>query len=775
MPNVPSTFQVLAIGPEHWIDRDNAMRILLLFALLSGVLVADCQAQLELQHYGAGDVVSVGVSGSSMLVTRIERPRSHYSIHWLEFVNGTWQERGIIDEADVDFGRSIAVDGDWAAAGESLWNGRGRVRLYHRQGDGWERTENLELNVVGLRPDEAYFGEGVVLEYPWLVVRAQNFMEHEWGPSKGAIFFYEHVGGEWLYRMHLADPYASSYTVSVEENVAVVGPFIYRLQDDAWVQVAKLKTWTRLCGGAPISTDGERVAVARRARDCGLTQSPGAVYIYAPDAGGSWALQDSIVGPVPLDGNWGDRYIHLKGPMLTVEERVYVEDEDVWREVAVLRGSRNVSQIGGSIVHSSREVIGVTSNVYIFDITRSTEPPSMLAPAQGALLTGTDSLVIDFSWESLPYARGYVLVSESDYWYPRIIEELDEDVTTHTITYHQAGDGTSDGQFQVRWQVSALLEEGVGRPSVGAFDALIETSYVPPPPFGGFDLARFTPTGVGNRWEYRWTQIRTVDEDESSTTGYESFEILPDTTLGDSTFTVVRIQRFDDQRRLTQSKTCAYSATDRVILDSADEDVQCDFLYVLHRTSAHVDFLANQTVELMGVAYEVDALARQNGDASAPGGRGGGHWHYEWAADIGMLQYGYGTWGSGPPDYVSTSQDYVAELLFARVDGESYGQSVVRSEPEEQPRHAMLRFESLYPNPVDDVLHVRLNTPAPGGAVLEFFDVTGRRIHRLNFVPASVTTALTVDLPPGTSGVLLVRATDSAGNTARASVVRVAR
>src|SRR5690606_29611418 len=159
-----------------------------------------------------------------------------------------------------------------------------------------------------------------------------------------------------------------------------------------------------------------------------------------------------------------------------------------------------------------------------------------------------------------------------------------------TIVYHFLDDGTHDEQLDVTWQVSAVFEEGIGTPSLGAFDGLIETSYLEPPPFGGFDLARFTPTAIGNRWEYRWTKVVTVDDDDSTSSGYESFEVLPDTTIGDETFTVVHIQRFDDQRNLIESRICGYATDERLRLDEADDDARCELLYVLYQTDAHVDF-----------------------------------------------------------------------------------------------------------------------------------------------------------------------------------------
>lgn len=750
------------------------MRFLLSLPVLLGLVAPHAQAQLQRQVYGEGDVVAVDVKGSSMLVSRVEQSLSHYSVHWLELENGRWEEQGIVDEDDVDMGSSLGIDADWAAVGEPFWNERGRVRLCHRQGDKWERADDLELNVDGVRPDEAHFGAGVELEYPWLLVHASTFRENDWGPSHGAVFFYEHVEGEWVYRLHIANQDAFTYSISMEDDIAVVGPFLYRLQNGAWVQAAELETWRRGCGGSIVSTDGERVAVARSARDCGTTQSPGAIYIYEADGAGTWALQDSVVGPAPTDGNWGNRFINLQGSVLTVEERVYVEEGGVWNEAAILRGSHSASLVGRAIVHDSGDIIGVSSYVYVFDLTRSTESPSLIAPSSNAFLSGIDSLVVTFTWEPVQGAKGYVLVSHAHY-YPPVVEELGGETTSHTLVYHFPGDGAQSEQIDVRWQVSAVLEEGIGRPSVRSFNGVIETSYDAPPPFDGFDLTRFTPADVGNRWEYRWTEVQAVEDDESTSTGYESFEILPDTTIGDSTFTVVHVRRLDEQHRLIQSKTCAYSTTEQVLLDASSEDARCERPYVLYKAGASADFQADQTVEIAGEGYDVDALARRDGQANSPGSTEGGHWHYEWAADIGMLHYSYGSWSSIPPDYISHTREYEADLIYAEVNGVRYGQSVVRSESGELPLRAAMAFESLYPNPVGDVLHLRINMSSPGRTTLDLYDVTGRRIHTVSAQLSEDSADLTIDLPPGASGLLLLRATDSEGNTATAQVIRIAR
>ena len=209
--------------------------------------------------------------------------------------------------ANQQFGRSVAVDGDWAIVGTEYAGVVGAAYVYYRdQGgeDNWGRVTKLIPTDYG---NGDYFGCYVGISGDYAVVGA--YQEDPGGVSNAgsAYVFKKDEGGtnNWgqVAKLTEATPAANDYfgfSVAISGEYAVVGAYgdddggsaagaayvFYKNQggEDNWGQVAKLMSGVYGYFGTTVAIDGRRLAVG-----AGWENSRrGAAYVFDMDEGGDW-------------------------------------------------------------------------------------------------------------------------------------------------------------------------------------------------------------------------------------------------------------------------------------------------------------------------------------------------------------------------------------------------------------------------------------------------------------------------------------------------------
>ncbi|MEL7362826.1 MAG: T9SS type A sorting domain-containing protein [Bacteroidota bacterium] len=167
------------------------------------------------------------------------------------------------------------------------------------------------------------------------------------------------------------------------------------------------------------------------------------------------------------------------------------------------------------------------------------------------------------------------------------------------------------------------------------------------------------------------------------------------------------------------------------------------------------------SIEIGGQQYDDVVQSRMRGG----GGGGGGSWGFDdhYGLDIGPLECEYSERNPTPVGMSFSLSRYV--LVYAEVNGVTYGRAAVASEPDDAPQLSSLML-SVYPTLVTSAAQAQVTSAVPGPIRLEVFDVAGRRVwlqpNATDLGPGH-TTRFGEDLRPGS---YFVRAIDAEGNVA---------
>ncbi|MEM7306251.1 MAG: FG-GAP repeat protein [Planctomycetota bacterium] len=190
------------------------------------------------------------------------------SIHFFEEdpTQGWGWEGTFYGGRDLDFGESVAVDGDYAAAGTPVI---GECCVFERSGSTWTQVAILsEHGAPSFGRDVALHGDTLVVGAPGSLLAGEN---------PGAVFVYERIDGTWIQTGRIDPPVPTEgwFGRSVDfdgELVAVGDPwpfergtvFFYRRVQGDFELVATLNaTNDDVEGlGKSVALDGERVVAA---------------------------------------------------------------------------------------------------------------------------------------------------------------------------------------------------------------------------------------------------------------------------------------------------------------------------------------------------------------------------------------------------------------------------------------------------------------------------------------------------------------------------------
>jgi hypothetical protein len=256
-----------------------------------------------------GDHAFVGTRGD------IENDRQSGRVYIFRWIDGSWTEtrwyRSSTPNTDDAYGRSVDVNGSWAAIGAHGDSKKGRdagaVYLYQLRNESWGFHSRL-LPPKGEEAD--YFGFDVSVFRDRLLVGA--FGDDEKGIRAGAAYVFRLSNDEWKLEQKLVAPGGGGrhqlfgHSVALTKLHAVIGSHGYRSRGKfsgaAFVYQKTAKGWqhqTTLEAGDPgankyfgfdVAAAGNRILVGAR----GDRKQAGAAYLYRK-TGETWTALAKLV------------------------------------------------------------------------------------------------------------------------------------------------------------------------------------------------------------------------------------------------------------------------------------------------------------------------------------------------------------------------------------------------------------------------------------------------------------------------------------------------
>ena len=369
-----------------------------LFLLLVGLLPLTALAQTqigddligEFENDLFGSSVALSEDGSRLVVGSITNAESFPGsgqVQVFENVDGTWVQMGQdINGTGLDarLGRGVAIsdDGSIIALGaDGFSSTRGKVRVFEFSNGSWIQ---IGQDLIGSESGSLFGNEvGLSSDGSILVVGAPGF-----GDSGSASVF-ENQGGTWV---QLGDDIEGDVDNGLFGNglgissdglrVAIGGDGFqgfgrlraFDFVAGNWVQVGQTivgeDVTDRLGSNVDMSDDGSIIAVSAIGNDF-MGPSAGAVRVFK-DTGGTWTQIGSDISGNLLDqfgasvGLSGDGNVLVVGSFNAETERIFINEDDVWVELANIAGDEPNSFFGLQS-HVSKDGLTLAVGAQSFD------------------------------------------------------------------------------------------------------------------------------------------------------------------------------------------------------------------------------------------------------------------------------------------------------------------------------------------------------------------------------------------------------------------------
>ena len=236
----------------------------------------------------------------------------------------SWSQQAKIQSSDVQaddqFGRSVAIDGDTMVAGapneDTGSSNAGAAYVFTRSGTTWSQQAKIQASDAQASD---FFGYGAVaIDGDTLVVGA--FGEDTGGSSSGALYVFTRSGTSWSQQAKLvaSDAQASDYlgrgfSIGISGDTVVAGAYredaggtdagaayVFIRSGTSWSQQAKLVASDAAAGdnfGNGTAISGDTVVAGASLKDTAGTDT-GAVYVFTR-SGTSWSQQAKLVAGNP--------------------------------------------------------------------------------------------------------------------------------------------------------------------------------------------------------------------------------------------------------------------------------------------------------------------------------------------------------------------------------------------------------------------------------------------------------------------------------------------
>ncbi len=212
-------------------------------------------------------------------------------------------------------GRSVAISGDWAAAGapyaSDIVDGSGAVYIFHRIGTTWVETQRLKASDPS---SSGTFGTSVAMGGNTLAIGAPG--DSPQGVSfAGSVYVFNLVGSTWTQTaklssqpIHANDGFGQPVAIS-GDRILIAAPYddshgvdsgaayVFDLVGATWVQSAKLVgDDVQFSWGAhlSVSLDGDRAMIGVPAYSTASVLGLGAVYVFE-DGPNGWSQTQKLL------------------------------------------------------------------------------------------------------------------------------------------------------------------------------------------------------------------------------------------------------------------------------------------------------------------------------------------------------------------------------------------------------------------------------------------------------------------------------------------------
>ena len=289
----------------------------------------------------------------------------------------SWSQQAKIQSSDVQaddqFGRSVAIDGDTMVAGapneDTGSSNAGAAYVFTRSGTTWSQQAKIQASDAQASD---FFGYGAVaIDGDTLVVGA--FGEDTGGSSSGALYVFTRSGTSWSQQAKLvaSDAQASDYlgrgfSIGISGDTVVAGAYredaggtdagaayVFIRSGTSWSQQAKLVASDAAAGdnfGNGTAISGNTVVVGASLKDTAGTDT-GAVYVFTR-SGTSWSQQAKLVAGNPSGLDEFGKSVDIDGDTVIIgatKEDTGIQDTGAayiftrsgttWSEQKLLKGS----------------------------------------------------------------------------------------------------------------------------------------------------------------------------------------------------------------------------------------------------------------------------------------------------------------------------------------------------------------------------------------------------------------------------------------------------
>lgn len=337
------------------------------------------------------------------------------------------------------------------------------------------------------------------------------------------------------------------------------------------------------------------------------------------------------------------------------------------------------------------------------------------------------------------------------------------------------GEGISFGPSGEKVIVGSLLGtatmgmgSGVEKSLSGEFDLFVSkydsndqlvwaygSEYIEPADPNALYYPRFTSLEVGNIWEYEISDL--------SQTGapgpYLLFDIPEERLANGHVQKILRAREFETNGVLRDESMCSievlgpgeFSAPELISCSESGSQCRCMSRMVdevVQKRSNQI-ISVNEQVNIGPWGYWLDAKAQFAFVGTGTGGSGGGS-NWIRGTDVGLIQYGQ--WSrchqaTVPQGCKDTS--WRADLVFAKVDGRTFGATAVRVEENEKPNQFNNTISQPYPNPATGSISIEVTIGSPQTVAIQVYDLTGRAVTEAqDYVLPSGRSELKFKTPP---------------------------
>lgn len=256
--------------------------------------------------------------------------------------------------ANDEFGRAVAIDGDYVVVGVPDEGGQGAVYVYERDGSGsWSQMQKFTSSDIQ-SGDE--FGQSVAIDGDYIVVGAP--MEDTGGTSAGAVYVFELSGGTWSQMQKIqpsdisaGDQAGSSVAIdgttlvfgSLQKDNQRGGAYVYDLSGGTWSETAILEASDRQASdqfGINVDISGNYIIVAAHEEDT-TASAAGSCYFFELD--GTWSeMQKVQASDVAANRRIGQNGVAIDGNYAAitngVDDQVYIFQLSggTWSEVEIV-------------------------------------------------------------------------------------------------------------------------------------------------------------------------------------------------------------------------------------------------------------------------------------------------------------------------------------------------------------------------------------------------------------------------------------------------------